>query len=121
MDHIGIDVHKRESQICILAEGGELARRATDLHGRGPLRGRARRSTPGADRHGNWPLSWARSRVWKPLQRASNVESKHALTRLASSRIASRRIPALASGCGGLMRAFARAMSRRNGPNRAAN
>jgi hypothetical protein len=23
MDHIGIDVHKRESQICILAEGGE--------------------------------------------------------------------------------------------------
>jgi transposase len=24
MDHIGIDVHKRESQICSLAEGGEL-------------------------------------------------------------------------------------------------
>jgi transposase len=24
MDHIGIDVHTRESQICILAEGGEL-------------------------------------------------------------------------------------------------
>src|SRR5262245_54668226 len=24
MDHIGIDVHKRESQICILAERGEL-------------------------------------------------------------------------------------------------
>jgi transposase len=24
MDHIGIDVHKRDSQICILAEGGEL-------------------------------------------------------------------------------------------------
>jgi transposase len=24
MDHIGIDVHKRESQICILAESGEL-------------------------------------------------------------------------------------------------
>src|SRR5206468_12201212 len=24
MDHIGIDVHKRESQICILAEGGQL-------------------------------------------------------------------------------------------------
>ena len=24
MDHIGIDVHKRESQSCILAEGGEL-------------------------------------------------------------------------------------------------
>jgi transposase len=24
MDHIGIDVHKKESQICILGEGGEL-------------------------------------------------------------------------------------------------
>ena len=24
MDHIGIDVHKRESQLCILADGGEL-------------------------------------------------------------------------------------------------
>ena len=24
MDHIGIDVHKRESQIYILAEGGEV-------------------------------------------------------------------------------------------------
>ena len=23
-DHIGIDVHKRDSQICIVAEGGEL-------------------------------------------------------------------------------------------------
>ena len=27
MDHIGIDVHKRESQICPLAEGGELIER----------------------------------------------------------------------------------------------
>ena len=27
LDHIGIDVHKRESQICILAEGGELIER----------------------------------------------------------------------------------------------
>ncbi len=27
MDHIGIDVHKRESQICILADGGELIER----------------------------------------------------------------------------------------------
>jgi transposase len=27
MDHIGIDVHKRESQICLLAEGGELIER----------------------------------------------------------------------------------------------
>jgi len=24
MDHIGIDVHKKESQVCMLAEGGEL-------------------------------------------------------------------------------------------------
>ena len=27
MDHIGIDVHKKESQICILVEGGELIER----------------------------------------------------------------------------------------------
>jgi transposase len=27
MDHIGIDVHKKESQICIGAEGGELIER----------------------------------------------------------------------------------------------
>src|SRR5262249_57432490 len=27
MDHIGIDLHKRESQICLLAEGGELIER----------------------------------------------------------------------------------------------
>jgi hypothetical protein len=27
MDHIGIDVHKRESQVCILADGGELSER----------------------------------------------------------------------------------------------
>jgi transposase len=27
MDHIGIDIHKRESEICILAEGGELIER----------------------------------------------------------------------------------------------
>src|SRR5882724_5621111 len=27
MEHIGIDVHKKESQICILAEGGELMER----------------------------------------------------------------------------------------------
>jgi hypothetical protein len=24
MDHIGIDVHKKESQLCIRSEGGEL-------------------------------------------------------------------------------------------------
>ncbi len=27
MDHIGMDVHKKESQICILTEGGELIER----------------------------------------------------------------------------------------------
>jgi hypothetical protein len=27
MDYIGIDMHKKESQICILAEGGELIER----------------------------------------------------------------------------------------------
>jgi hypothetical protein len=27
VEHIGIDVHKKESQICILAEGGELLER----------------------------------------------------------------------------------------------
>src|SRR5215467_4482494 len=34
MAHIGIDLHKRESQICILAEGGELIERRilTDPH-----------------------------------------------------------------------------------------
>jgi hypothetical protein len=27
MEHIGLDVHKKESQICILAEGGEVNER----------------------------------------------------------------------------------------------
>src|SRR5262249_46384236 len=27
MDHIGIDLHKRESQICLLADGGEVIER----------------------------------------------------------------------------------------------
>ena len=34
MDHIGIDVHKKESQICILAEGGELLERRVPTQGR---------------------------------------------------------------------------------------
>jgi hypothetical protein len=47
MDHIGIDVHKKESQICILAEGGELLERrirtqprrfAEELGARAPAR-----------------------------------------------------------------------------------
>jgi hypothetical protein len=27
MEHIGIDVHKLESQLCILSEGGEIIKR----------------------------------------------------------------------------------------------
>jgi len=27
MDYVGIDVHKKDSQICIVAEGGELIER----------------------------------------------------------------------------------------------
>jgi transposase len=34
MDHIGIDVHKKESQICILAEGGELIERRSSTEQR---------------------------------------------------------------------------------------
>ncbi len=34
MDHIGIDVHKKESQICILAEGGERLERRVPTQGR---------------------------------------------------------------------------------------
>jgi transposase len=33
MDHIGIDVHKRESQIYILAEGGELIEQRIRIEG----------------------------------------------------------------------------------------
>jgi hypothetical protein len=49
MDHVGIDVHKRESQICLLTEGGR-ADRASDPDGARTLRRRTRRSTPSADR-----------------------------------------------------------------------
>lgn len=27
MEHVGVDVHKKESQVCILQEGGELMER----------------------------------------------------------------------------------------------
>ena len=46
MDHIGIDVHKRESQVCMRADGGELIEGAPtpripscagDPHGTRPL------------------------------------------------------------------------------------
>jgi hypothetical protein len=32
MDHIGIDVHKKERQLCIRSEGGELIRVAHSHH-----------------------------------------------------------------------------------------
>jgi hypothetical protein len=38
MDHIGIDVHKRESQIYILAEGGEVVERAASRPPRNSVR-----------------------------------------------------------------------------------
>jgi len=38
MDHIGIDVHKSESQICLLAEGGELIERRIRTVGIAQLR-----------------------------------------------------------------------------------
>jgi hypothetical protein len=54
MDHIGIDVHKKESQICILSEGGELVepRRTRDgpsRGGEGERRHRARGSPSGPE------------------------------------------------------------------------
>jgi len=49
MEHIGIDVHKKDSQICILAEGGELIEERDPLRARA-LRGCARGAAPGADR-----------------------------------------------------------------------
>lgn len=48
MDHIGIDVHKKESQICVLAAGAELLERRIHTEPRA-LRRRARRAAPGAD------------------------------------------------------------------------
>jgi hypothetical protein len=39
MKHIGIDVHKKKSQICVLADGAELAGGAADhAGGRAALR-----------------------------------------------------------------------------------
>ena len=32
MDHVGIDVHKVASQICVIAEGGELIERRVRTH-----------------------------------------------------------------------------------------
>jgi hypothetical protein len=44
MDHVGIDVHKGASQICMATEGGELIERRRVALGRG-----AGRSGAGAD------------------------------------------------------------------------
>ena len=45
MDHVGIDLHKKESQICVLSEGGELIERRI-------------RTEPGAVRGGaGWPAA----------------------------------------------------------------
>ena len=48
MDHIGIDVHKKESQICILGEGGELSERRIRTEPRAVRRG-ARAAAAGPD------------------------------------------------------------------------
>src|SRR5215831_910611 len=63
MDHIGIELHKRESQICILAEGGELIERRirTDPHSFAELLGER---APAcilleASTESEWP-AWAR-------------------------------------------------------------
>lgn len=38
MEHIGIDLHKTSSQICILSEDGESLRHVGEKTGRNPLR-----------------------------------------------------------------------------------
>jgi hypothetical protein len=50
MDHIGIDVHKRESQIYILAEEGEII-------GQGPARTTAGQTAAGCPRRAPWRRS----------------------------------------------------------------
>ena len=32
MDHVGVDVHKRESQVCILEEDGSIIEKRTEHH-----------------------------------------------------------------------------------------
>jgi transposase len=60
MDNIGLDLHKRESQLCILSEEGEVVERrirtsrerfTTVLGGRAPARVRA----------SGWRSIWRRS------------------------------------------------------------
>ena len=58
MDHIGIDVHKKVRQICILAEGGELLER------RVPTQGRRFAEELGARPHARILLESATERDW---------------------------------------------------------
>jgi hypothetical protein len=46
MDHIGTDVHKKDSQICILTERGELNRRHQDFQAWTRYRGSTRNVLP---------------------------------------------------------------------------
>ncbi len=47
MDHIGIDVHKRDSQIYILAEGGEIIERRIRTPSRSASAPSRQTATPG--------------------------------------------------------------------------
>src|SRR5215471_1838585 len=62
----GIDIHKRESQICILAEGGELIEQRIRTEP-GALRGRARHTPPSTDPH----RGLYRQRMGCPLSRGA--------------------------------------------------
>ena len=71
MDHIGIDVHKTDSQICILAEGGELIERGILTQRRRfgeALGGRPRASSSSPRlRASGWPgvgRRWATRSSW---------------------------------------------------------
>jgi hypothetical protein len=63
MDHIGIDVHKKESQLCIRSEGGELVEqrirtspeRFADVLGDRPGRASSSRRRRRAS---GWPDVW---------------------------------------------------------------
>ena len=66
MDHIGIDVHKRESQIYILAEGGEVIERRIRTEPERfdavlGTRPRARIVIDASTTANGWPAAWSRS------------------------------------------------------------
>jgi len=77
MDHIGIDVHKNESQIAILTAEGELIEKATDpiaenggAH-RAHLSSKFARRTRSQRRYGSFPLALASCSVrkrWTPAR-----------------------------------------------------